>query len=1063
MRYRAFRTKKDNLYYFQFLTDDGTVVLRSDSFADKAACFDGIRKVMQVAGNADAYTLSGDGNGKFQFRVTDGEGNLLGRSVAYDSEAEVTEAMALLRVEGSTAVAKASESSGEGTSAGQSTPNPAPAKTSTSSSATTDDYRPLAFYESRVSGIERGFETFTGEEEHYFTYNMDGLVLMISEGYASEKSRDNGVNSVTKNMVIAERYQRAVHPNGKHYFNLRAGNNQEIATSRWFDDAGKMEEAIGWLLNGEAAKGALRSYFLGEGDRIYVDYRPLAFYAERISGTEFGYDAFENADDSYFTVNYEGAPVLISERYQSTAGRDKGIKSVKKNVKIENRYVREVHPNGKHYFRLLAGNKQEIATSRWFDSAKEMEKSISWLLSTGGTRRRKKPTRAKKEAAERTYVVQGQSYPCSEVTYDSFRSGGNQKYYFVYKTKEGKAILINGDVRGYTTEEDLAEAIKKVQKFAPKKDQYERRETKNGKHYFIIKDDEGKSVARSSLFYPDTDAMEAAIKVLACGALLTPAAPQGKEAVVDDYLPCQAYLAELGGFHSFQDETSKEYYFSFNSEGGTTLLRSEGYTTAAARDNGIQSVIKNAPNEARWGTATALNDKYHYYYLRAGNHQEIARSCYYDTEADMQSDYAWIRGENSTIGMGSALVGSSLMSAAMLRQKAAEEEAARAAATPDKVVDDYLPCEAYAGDPGFYSFFREDKKEYYFSYNRESDQKTLLRSEGYTTAAARDNGIQSVIKNAPNEARWGTATALNDKYHYYYLRAGNNQEIARSCYYEDAALMLADLDWVRGEESIIGVGSGLVEGALFSAAMLRQRAADEAAAAAALAAATPEKVVDDYMPCEAYAGESGFHSFFQEDKKEYYFSFNREDDQKTLLRSEGYTTAAARDNGIQSVIKNAPIEERWGSDTALEGKYHYYYLRAGNHQEIARSCYYEDAALMLADLNWIRGEESPIGMGSAMVGGALMSAAMLSSRKAEEAAAEAAAEAARLQAEEEARQAAALAAERKAEEEKAAAAAAAAKLQAEQEAQLKAEEAARLAAEAQRKAEAEKAAAVAAA
>jgi len=114
-------------------------------------------------------------------------------------------------------------------------------------------------------------------------------------------------------------------------------------------------------------------------------------------------------------------------------------------------------------------------------------------------------------------------------------------------------------------------------------------------------------------------------------------------------------------------------------------------------------------------------------------------------------------------------------------------------------IDDYLQCEDYSGAEGFHTFFKEDKKEYYFAFNNK-DGKTFLRSEGYTTEKAMKNGIESVTKNAPNEKRWTTGI-VNDKYHYYAIKAGNGQEIGRSCYYKTKEEMEADLAWLRGSES----------------------------------------------------------------------------------------------------------------------------------------------------------------------------------------------------------------------------------------------------------------------
>jgi len=300
---------------------------------------------------------------------------------------------------------------------------------------------------------------------------------------------------------------------------------------------------------------------------------------------------------------------------------------------------------------------------------------------------------------------------------------------------------------------------------------------------------------------------------------------------VDEYLPCEEYR-DGDGFVKFFKEDEKRYYFSFNYS-GSTYLRSQGYQNEPGRDNGIDSIVRNSPLDERWFDGYDEEEKYYYYGLKAGNRQEIARSCRFETKEEMEKSFAWIRGEESTLGKGAQEIDGVWWSAAALRKKQEEEAAALKASeepakvektTTKKVVDDYLPCEDYAGDEGFSKFYREDRNEYYFALN-DDNRKTYLRSEGYTSESGRDNGINSVTKNAPLDARWVTDTAMDDKYHYYALKAGNRQEIARSCYYQDKVAMLADLAWVRGERSVIGAGSKLVGGALMSAFMLSSKAA----------------------------------------------------------------------------------------------------------------------------------------------------------------------------------------------------------------------------------------------
>lgn len=277
---------------------------------------------------------------------------------------------------------------------------------------------------------------------------------------------------------------------------------------------------------------------------------------------------------------------------------------------------------------------------------------------------------------------------------------------------------------------------------------------------------------------------------------------------VDEYLPCTEYNGEEG-FIKFFKEDEKRYYFAFNGPTGKTYLRSQGYQNEPGRDNGIDSVLRNAPLDERWFDGFDEEEKYYYYGLKAGNRQEIARSCRYESKEEMEKDFAWVRGEESSIGKGSKEIDGVWYSAAALAEKDKNNSNGN--------IDEYLPCEEYKGEEGFYKFKKED--EYYFAYNGE-DGNTYLRSEGYTNEAGRDNGIDSVIRNAKLDERWVKGFDEEGNYYYYALKAGNRQEIAKSCEYESEEKMLAAFAYVRGEKSLIGSGSKLVGGALMSAAML---------------------------------------------------------------------------------------------------------------------------------------------------------------------------------------------------------------------------------------------------
>lgn len=84
----------------------------------------------------------------------------------------------------------------------------------------------------------------------------------------------------------------------------------------------------------------------------------------------------------------------------------------------------------------------------------------------------------------------------------------------------------------------------------------------------------------------------------------------------------------------FEIKVRKDDQFQFNLKAGNgqTILTSEAYTTKAACLNGIESVKKNAPEDKRYDKLTAKNGK-PYFNLKAANGQIIGTSEMYESEA----------------------------------------------------------------------------------------------------------------------------------------------------------------------------------------------------------------------------------------------------------------------------------------------------------------------------------------------------------------------------------------------------------------------------------------------
>lgn len=152
--------------------------------------------------------------------------------------------------------------------------------------------------------------------------------------------------------------------------------------------------------------------------------------------------------------------------------------------------------------------------------------------------------------------------------------------------------------------------------------------------------------------------------------------------------------------------------------------------------------------------------------LKAGNHQEIARSCPDDNA-------------NSIYGSFPFMVAGS-MAALSFDDSPAIAEKVDASITGNSV-DEYLSCEDYTGHSesptdGIRTFNKDGM--YYFSM-LDKDGHVSMRSESYPTISARDNGVASVLKNRDNKDRYSEIE--EDGVHYVILKAGNHQEIARSC------------------------------------------------------------------------------------------------------------------------------------------------------------------------------------------------------------------------------------------------------------------------------------------
>ena len=80
-----------------------------------------------------------------------------------------------------------------------------------------------------------------------------------------------------------------------------------------------------------------------------------------------------------------GEIILRSEGYENKAGAENGIDSVKANAPIDARYERRMSNNNKYFFNLRAANNQVIGTSEMYETAAGRDNGIQSVKTNAPT------------------------------------------------------------------------------------------------------------------------------------------------------------------------------------------------------------------------------------------------------------------------------------------------------------------------------------------------------------------------------------------------------------------------------------------------------------------------------------------------------------------------------------------------------------------------------------------------------------------------------------------------------------------------------------------------------
>ncbi len=95
------------------------------------------------------------------------------------------------------------------------------------------------------------------------------------------------------------------------------------------------------------------------------------------------FEIFQNdgKDKFFFRLKAKnGQVILASQGYANKPGAKNGIQSVMKNSTDESKFEVKEASNGKHFFNLLAANKQVIGTSQMYASKDGLRKGIKSVM-----------------------------------------------------------------------------------------------------------------------------------------------------------------------------------------------------------------------------------------------------------------------------------------------------------------------------------------------------------------------------------------------------------------------------------------------------------------------------------------------------------------------------------------------------------------------------------------------------------------------------------------------------------------------------------------------------------
>ena len=449
--------------------------------------------------------------------------------------------------------------------------------------------------------------------------------------------------------------------------------------------------------------------------------------------------------------------------------------------------------------------------------------------------------------------------------------------------------------------------------------------------------------------------------------------------VQEDYLRCHEYEGQGAhtsetGFSAFYQEESQRYFFALLDATGKVLLKSEGYPQQAARENGIQSVIKNRSNSDFYSVKSYENGRY-YISLRAGNHREIARSCSFLTEVEAMAELPYVSGEKSRIvaaaattqtagekatiitvkqGVTETTVSDEKTIVVSVKQGQTTSSAGDSSMVEKSVIKGETTTTVGSGASTIETTFKQGETITTSGGDSSMVATTFKQGETITTVGGGSSIVGTTFKQGETITTVGSSSMVETTVTQgkTITTAGDASMIVGTTYRQGetittrvaAPVIEVDAPIIEVTPVVEEIVAPIVEEVAVVTPVV------EAIVAPVVTPVLQTEVEDDYLPCREYEGRTindkvNNVALFKHDNGQYYFAIY-DAQGKVRLRSEGFRTAPYRDKELSGALKNLNNNDLYS--IIRRGNYSLSVLKDPTGREVGRSCLEKDEPVVVA-------------------------------------------------------------------------------------------------------------------